>query len=70
MCGLHAYNKENDNSTDATNVFSGIPIPDDSTKVSIVSICVGINFIDTWLNIMDYFCVALLCLSREYERNI
>ena len=47
MCGLHAYNKENDKSTDETKFGGGRHIKDDSTKVSLISLCVSINFIDT-----------------------
>ena len=45
MCDLHAYDNKNDKSTDATNFGGGIPIPDDSTKISLVSIFSVINFI-------------------------
>ena len=36
MCGLYAYDKENDNSTDATNFGDVIPIPYDSNKIYLV----------------------------------
>ena len=34
MCGLHAYDKENYQSTGATNFGGGRPIPDDSTTIT------------------------------------
>ena len=53
MCCLNAYDKENDNSTNATNFGGGRPMPDDSTSVSLVSLCVSINFIETWINVLS-----------------
>ena len=53
MCVLHAYRKENDKSSDATNFGGGRPIPYNSTRISLVYLCVSINFIETWLNILD-----------------
>ena len=47
MCDLYAYDKENYKSTDATNFYGGRPIPYYSTTVSLVSLCVSINFIYT-----------------------
>ena len=46
MYGLYAYKKRG-KSTDATNFGGNIPIQDDFTKVSLVSIFVVINIIDT-----------------------
>ena len=50
MCGLHAHEKQNDRSTDATKFGGGIPLPEDSTIKPLVYICVSINFMETWLN--------------------
>ena len=49
MCGLHAYDKNNDTSTNATKFGGGIPLQADSKINPIVSLCVRINFIDTWI---------------------
>ena len=54
MCGLHAYNKENDKSTYATDFGVRIPLPDDSKRVSLVYLCVSINFIYTWINVLAH----------------
>ena len=71
MCGFNAYNKENDKSTDATNFGGGTPLLEYSTTYPLFYFCVRINFIYTWLNVLAiYFCMSLLCLSREYEVNI
>ena len=55
MCGLHVFNKENYNSTDATNFGGGRNIPDDSTTIYLVSLCVSINFIDTLIKVLEFF---------------
>ena len=69
--GLHDNEKINYKSTDATIFGGGIPIPDNSTTSSLVSIYVSINLIYTWLNVSaKKKNVELLCLSREYEINI
>ena len=47
MCGLYAYDKENNNSIYATNFDGGRPILDNSTTDSLVFFGVSINFIDT-----------------------
>ena len=55
MCSLHAYNKENYKSTDATDFGGGRPLPEYSKTDSLVSLCVSIKFIDTCLNVLDFF---------------
>ena len=50
MCGLHANNKHNDNSTDAKNFGGGRPLPADSKINPILYLCVNINFIYACLN--------------------
>ena len=67
MCGMYAYKKENGESTDATKFGGGRPIPDDSTTIYLVYLCVKINFIDTRLNVLAFFFRALVCLSIEDE---
>ena len=52
MCGLHAYNKENNNSTDETDFGGGRPLPDDSTTGSLVFLCVSINIIDNLISVL------------------
>ena len=65
MCGLHAYYKENDKSTDEKHFCGGRPIPDDSTKVSLVYLCVSINFIDTWPNVLaKQICGVVVSIKR------
>ena len=53
MCGLHKYKKENDKSTDATEFGDRRTLPYDSTTFSLVSICVSINLIYTWLSLLE-----------------
>ena len=67
MCGLYAYNKENDRSTYATNFVGGRPIPDYSTLISLVSLCVSIKFIDTWLNALAKTLAWRCC---DYQENM
>ena len=52
MCDLYAYDKENYKSTDPTDFGGGIPLPKYSTTDSIVYLCVNINFIGNWLNVL------------------
>ena len=53
MCGLHTYDKLKDISTGATYLCGGRPLPEYSNVVSLVSLCITIPFIDTWINILD-----------------
>ena len=46
MCGLHAYNKRQENSTNQTDFSGGQTLPEDSNIIPRISICVTINFID------------------------
>ena len=54
-CCLHAYNKENDTSTDATYFVGGRTLTEYYTIDSLIYLCVGINFIDNWLNVLNVF---------------
>ena len=48
---------KNDKLTDATESDDGRPLPEYSTINMLVSLCVGINFIETWLNTLEnIFC--------------
>ena len=67
MCGLYSYNKENYRSTDATKFGGGRTIPDDSTTISLVSICVSIKLIDTWINILAK---NFACNCFAYQDNM
>ena len=49
ICGIHDYNKK-DKSNDAPNFGGGRPLPEYSIINPLVSICVSINFMDTWIN--------------------
>ena len=53
MCGLHAYKKLKERSTGATDFHRGQPLQKDSNVNPIISLCVTINFIDTWSNTFD-----------------
>ena len=70
MCVLHASNNGNDKLTDATNVFGGRPIPDDPTTFSLVFLCVGINFIYTWLNVFANNSAYGYCVYQEKMKEI
>ena len=52
MCGLYAYNKSNDNSTDEIEFGGGILPPEDSKINLLVYLFVCINLIDSWLNVL------------------
>ena len=48
---------KNDKLNDATESDDGRPLPEYSTINMLVSLCVGINFIETWLNTLEnIFC--------------
>ena len=51
MCGLHAYNKINDKSTDATSLDGTRPLPQYYKIGSLIYLCVSFNFINTWLKV-------------------
>ena len=70
MCGFNAYNKENDKSTDATNFDGGIPIPDNSTTISIVYLCVSIKSIYTWLNVLENYFTWRGCAYQYKMKEI
>ena len=71
MCILQAYDKENDESTDAKEFGGRRPIPNDYSTIFLVSICVTVNFIYTWINVLaSCFAVELLFISREDEINL
>ena len=70
MCGLHAYNKENDKSTYATDFGVRIPLPDDSKRVSLVYLCVSINFIYTWINVLAHNFAWRFCENQENTEEI
>ena len=53
MCVLHAYEKQNDKSTYAKKCIGGRYLPEYSTINLHVSLCVIVNFIDTWLNTLE-----------------
>ena len=53
MCGLHYYDKPKENFTVATDFHGGRPLTKDSNINPIISICVTIDFIDTWSNTFD-----------------
>ena len=53
MCGLHAYDKNNDRSTDATNFGGGRPLPEDSTMDPLIFFLFSIEFIDTCFNALE-----------------
>ena len=65
MCGLHAYQKHNDKSTDATNFDSGRPLPDYSIINTLVYLCVSIKFIDTWINALATNFTWHCCAYKE-----
>ena len=50
MCGLRAYDKQNDKLTYAKKIGSVRPLPEYSEINPLIYLCVGINFIYTWLN--------------------
>ena len=66
MCGLHAYKKLKERSTGATDFHGGQPLQEDSNVNPIISLCVTINFIDTWMNKLDKN-IACICFSYQYK---
>ena len=69
VCGLYSYNKQNDNSTDATNFGGVIHLPEYYTMNNHVYLCVIINFIDTWLNTLTNNCVWCCCAYQNNMKN-
>ena len=53
-------------STGAIEFHGGWPIPEDKILNSLISLCVAINFICTWINILDKN-IAWSCLSYQYN---
>ena len=53
--------KKNDKSTDATDFCDGRPPPKYSTTDYLIFLCVRINFIDTWLNVLAIFFAWCCC---------
>ena len=66
MCGLHVHNKINYKSTGATYFYSDRPLPEDPSIYSFVYICVGIKFIDIWINKSDKN-IARNSLAYQYK---
>ena len=67
---MYAYEKENDKSTYATNFCDRIPIPDDSTKISLVSLCAKIHSVDTWLNVLSENYACRCCAYQDNTHEI
>ena len=70
MCGLYAYNKDNDNSTDATDFGGGRPLPEYSTINPLIYPCVSINFIGTWSNILGKTFAWRCCAYQDNTKEI
>ena len=68
MCSLHSYDKENDKSTYEADFGGGIPLPDDSTIKNLVSLCVSINFIDTWPNVLSNIFTCSCCAYQDNRK--
>ena len=64
---LACLQQRSGNSNDATKFGGGRPIPDYSNTTSLVYICVGVNFIDTWLNVFANNFAWSCC---DYEENM
>ena len=69
MCGLHAYYKQNNKSTDATKFGDGIPLPEDFTINNPVSLFVGITFINTWLNTSEKILRGIVLPIKTIRKN-
>ena len=67
MCGLHAYDKLNDKSTNASIFCGGRSLPEYYTIDSLVYLCVSINFIDTWLKALENNSALSFC---AYQYNM
>ena len=67
MCGLNAYDKKYDKSTDATNFGGRRPLAENSTIDSIVSIYIIINLMETWINALAN---NVLCRYCEYQEKM
>ena len=66
MCGLHSYYKHKDKSTGATYFHGVWPLPEYSSVNPLISLFVTINFIDTWIKILDKS-ITWCCLSYQYN---
>ena len=73
MCGVHAYNRKNDKSTDVTDFGGGRPQPEYSTKTNLVYLYVSINYIETWLYVLggnSWRCCAYEEKTKERFKKI
>ena len=65
-CVAYMHRLKNDKSTDAMSFRGKRPLPEISTLNYLISLCVGINFIDTWLRTVVYE-FAYSCCSYQYN---
>ena len=70
MCGLHAYKKNNDKSTNATKCFVERFLPADSKRNPLGCLCVIINLIDTWPNALETKNTCRYCAYQEKIKEI
>ena len=70
MCALHAYDKNNYNLTDETNFGDERPLPEDSTINHIISLCVSINVIYTWLVALANKFTCRCCAYQEKTKEL
>ena len=73
MYVLHAYEKRKENFTGATGFQCGWPLPEDSNVNPLISLCVNINFIDTWIDTfhkhISWHCLAYQDKMKKYSKN-
>ena len=71
MCGLYAHKNQNYDPTYETIFSSKRPLPNDSTKKSLVFLYVGLNFINTCLKVLaNNFHVVAVSINKRILKNI
>ena len=66
MCGLYAHKNQNYDPTYETIFSSKRPLPNDSTKKSLVFLYVGLNFINTCLKVLaNNFHVVAVSINKR-----
>ena len=66
MCGLNAYDKLHKTFSLSVSAGSGLPLPNDSTTDSLKYLGVIINFIYTWLKVLESN-LAWICTAYQYK---
>ena len=64
MCGSYTYDLRKENSTGKKYFYGGRPLQNDSNIIPLISLCVTLIFIDTWINTL-YKKITRRCLAYQ-----